>query len=106
MQSQNPMIADFVKLANSAAGTLAGMGREARDAARERAILKLRAPGLPEALSAQVVAFVQKLREGDYFSDGKLHDCDGKEVPVVVEDDHGHGAPEHRPVQIKSREHV
>jgi MoxR-like ATPase len=37
------------------------------DAARERAILKLRAPGLPEALSAQVVAFVQKLREGDYF---------------------------------------
>ena len=37
MQSKNPMIADFVKLANSAAGTLAGMGREARDAARERA---------------------------------------------------------------------
>jgi MoxR-like ATPase len=37
------------------------------DAAREGAILKLRAPGLPEALSAQVVAFVQKLREGDYF---------------------------------------
>ncbi len=37
MQSQNPLVADFVKLANSAAGTLAGMGREARDAARERA---------------------------------------------------------------------
>ncbi|MBX7496544.1 accessory factor UbiK family protein [Qipengyuania sp. 6B39] len=37
MQSQNPLIADFVRLANSAAGTLAGMGREARDAARERA---------------------------------------------------------------------
>lgn len=37
MQSQNPLIADFVQLANSAAGTLAGMGREARDAARERA---------------------------------------------------------------------
>ena len=37
MQSQNPLIADFVKLANSAAGTLAGMGREARDNARERA---------------------------------------------------------------------
>ncbi|MFA6219570.1 MAG: accessory factor UbiK family protein [Erythrobacter sp.] len=37
MQSQNPLIADFVKLANSAAGTLAGMGREARDSARERA---------------------------------------------------------------------
>ncbi|MXO46892.1 accessory factor UbiK family protein [Erythrobacter vulgaris] len=37
MQSQNPMIADFVKLANSAAGTLAGMTREARETARERA---------------------------------------------------------------------
>jgi len=37
MQSQNPLIADFVKLANSAAGTLAGMTREARETARERA---------------------------------------------------------------------
>ena len=37
------------------------------DAARERAILHLRAPGLPEKLSAQIVAFVQKVREGDYF---------------------------------------
>ena len=37
MQSQNPMIADFVKLANSAAGTLAGMTREARETAREKA---------------------------------------------------------------------
>ena len=36
MQSENPIIADFVKLANSAAGTLAGMTREARDTARDR----------------------------------------------------------------------
>ena len=36
MQSDNPIIADFVKLANSAAGTLAGMTREAREGARER----------------------------------------------------------------------
>ena len=36
MQSENPIIADFVKLANSAAGTFAGMGREAREQARER----------------------------------------------------------------------
>lgn len=36
MQSENPLIADFVKLMNAAAGTLAGMGREARDSARER----------------------------------------------------------------------
>jgi MoxR-like ATPase len=37
------------------------------DAARERAILAARAPGLPEALSAQVVAFVQRVRQGDFF---------------------------------------
>lgn len=36
MQSENPVIADFVKLANAAAGTFAGMTREARDGARER----------------------------------------------------------------------
>jgi BMFP domain-containing protein YqiC len=36
MQSENPRIADFVKLLNSAAGTFAGMGREAREGARER----------------------------------------------------------------------
>ncbi len=36
MQSENPLIADFVKLMNNAAGTLAGMGREARDSAREK----------------------------------------------------------------------
>lgn len=37
------------------------------DAARERAILKLRAPEMQDALADQVVAFVQKLRQGDYF---------------------------------------
>ena len=36
MQSENPFIADFTKLMNSAAGTLAGMGREAREDAGER----------------------------------------------------------------------
>jgi BMFP domain-containing protein YqiC len=36
MQSENPLISDLVKLANAAAGTLAGMSREARDGARER----------------------------------------------------------------------
>lgn len=36
MQSQNPMIADFLKLLNGAAGTFAGMTREARESARER----------------------------------------------------------------------
>ena len=36
MQSENPLIADLAKLVNSAAGTLAGMTREARDSARER----------------------------------------------------------------------
>lgn len=36
MQSENPLFADLAKLANAAAGTLAGMTREARDNARER----------------------------------------------------------------------
>lgn len=35
MQSDNPLFADLAKLINSAAGTFAGMGREARDSARE-----------------------------------------------------------------------
>ena len=37
------------------------------DAARERAILAVRAPGVPEKLSAQVVAFVQRIRTTDIF---------------------------------------
>jgi MoxR-like ATPase len=37
------------------------------DAARERAILKLRAPGVGAALTAQVVAFVQAVRGADTF---------------------------------------
>jgi BMFP domain-containing protein YqiC len=37
MQSDNPILADLAKLLNSAAGTVAGMGREASENARERA---------------------------------------------------------------------
>ena len=37
------------------------------DAARERAILKLRAPGVGDKLTAQVVAFVQAVRSTDTF---------------------------------------
>jgi MoxR-like ATPase len=37
------------------------------DAAREQAILAAKAPGVPESLSAQVVAFVQRLRNEDLF---------------------------------------
>lgn len=36
MQNQNPLFADLAKLLNSAAGTVAGAGREARESARER----------------------------------------------------------------------
>jgi BMFP domain-containing protein YqiC len=36
MQSENHLLTDLAKLVNSAAGTVAGAGREARDAARER----------------------------------------------------------------------
>lgn len=44
MQSEKPLFADLAKLLNSAAGTMAGMSREARDSARER--LKERLGGL------------------------------------------------------------
>ena len=37
------------------------------DAARERAILKAKAPDAPERLSAEIVAFVQRLRKQDLF---------------------------------------
>jgi MoxR-like ATPase len=37
------------------------------DTARERAILAVKAPGVPEALAAQVVAFVQRLRGEELF---------------------------------------
>ena len=37
MQSENRLFDDFVRFANGAAGTLAGVGREAQSGARERA---------------------------------------------------------------------
>jgi len=37
MQSQNRIFDDFVKFMNGAAGTLAGVGREAESSAREKA---------------------------------------------------------------------
>jgi MoxR-like ATPase len=37
------------------------------DAARERAILRAKAPGISERLSAEIVAFVQKIRQVDIF---------------------------------------
>ncbi len=37
MQSENKLIDDFVKMVNSAAGTLAGVGREAESSMREKA---------------------------------------------------------------------
>ena len=37
MQSENRVFQDFVKLANGAVGTLAGVGREAESSARTRA---------------------------------------------------------------------
>jgi BMFP domain-containing protein YqiC len=37
MQSENRMFDDFVKFVNGAAGTLAGVGREAEASARQRA---------------------------------------------------------------------
>ena len=72
MQSQNKMFDDFVKVMNGAAGTIAGMTREAEAAMRERArdwiggldmvsrdefeALKLRVEALEQALAAAAAA--------------------------------------------------
>ena len=69
MQSQNRMFDDFVKVMNGAAGTIAGMTREAQAAMQERArdwiggldmvsreefeALKLRVEALEAALAAE-----------------------------------------------------
>ena len=37
MQTENKLIEDFIKMVNSAAGTLAGVGREAEASLREKA---------------------------------------------------------------------
>jgi BMFP domain-containing protein YqiC len=64
MQSQNPILADLVKLANSAAGTVAGMTREARETVREQ--LRERMGGLDFVSREEfdtVKAMAQKARE-------------------------------------------
>jgi len=43
------------------------------------------------------------LRAREYLWGGKLHDCDGKEIPVV---ESAHGAVDPRPVLAKNSEHV
>ncbi|MEM7666177.1 MAG: accessory factor UbiK family protein [Pseudomonadota bacterium] len=79
MQSENPIIADFVKLANSAAGTMAGMGREARESARER----LReAMGGMDFVSREefdtVKAMAQKAREQADALEAKVAELEAK----------------------------
>lgn len=37
---------------------------------------------------------ISMLNDGDYFKNGKLYDCDGKEVPLINDDHHAH-APKH-----------
>lgn len=79
MQSENPIIADFVKLANSAAGTMAGMTREARENARE----KMReAMGGVDFVSREefetVKAMAQKAREQADALEAKVAELEAK----------------------------
>ncbi|MEP0707204.1 MAG: MoxR family ATPase [Parvibaculum sp.] len=56
------------------------------DAERELAILKLKAPGTPEKLSRDIVAFVQKLRELDlYKSPGIAETIDWAEALTALD---------------------
>ncbi|MEP0391606.1 MAG: accessory factor UbiK family protein [Erythrobacter sp.] len=79
MQSQNPLLADFVKLANSAAGTVAGMSREARENARERMRETL---GGMDFVSREefdtVKAMAQKAREQTDALEAKVAELEAK----------------------------
>jgi len=79
MQSQNPIIADFVKLANSAAGTMAGMSREAHENARER---MREALGGMDFVSREefetVKAMAQKAREQADALEAKVAELEAK----------------------------
>lgn len=79
MQSQNPLIADFVKVANSAAGTFAGMTREARDSARER--LKEAMGGMDFVSREEfetVKLMAQKAREENEALKARLEELEAK----------------------------
>ena len=79
MQSKNPMIADFVKMANSAAGTFAGMTREARESARER--LKEGMAGMDFVSREEfetVKMMAQKAREENEALNGRLEELEAK----------------------------
>ena len=79
MQSENPLIADFVKLANGAAGTMAGMTREAREGARER---MREAMGGMDFVSREefdtVKAMAQKAREQADALEAKVAELEAK----------------------------
>ena len=79
MQSENPIIADIVKLANSAAGTVAGMSREARESARER--LKERLSGIDFVSREEfetVKAMAQKAREQNEALEDRIAELEAK----------------------------
>ena len=79
MQSENPLIADIVKMANSAAGTMAGMTREARESARER---MREAMGGMDFVSREefetVKAMAQKAREQADALEAKIAELEAK----------------------------
>ncbi len=79
MQSENPILADIVKLANSAAGTVAGMSREARENARER--LKERLGGIDFVSREEfetVKLMAQKAREQNEALEARIAELEAK----------------------------
>ena len=82
MQSENPLIADIVKMANSAAGTMAGMPREARESARER---MREAMGGMDFVSREefetVKAMAQKAREQADALEAKIAEMEAMVTP-------------------------
>ena len=79
MQSENPIIADFVKIANSAAGTMAGMTREARENARERIREALGGVDFVSREEFETVkAMAQKAREQADALEAKIAELEAK----------------------------
>jgi len=79
MQSENPILADIVKLANSAAGTVAGMSREARENARER--LKERLGGIDFVSREEfetVKLMAQKAREQNEALEARIAELEAQ----------------------------
>ena len=85
MQSENRLFDDFVKVMNGAAGTLAGMGREAEGAFRDRMrewVGGLDMVGRDEFEAVKAIAVAA--REENQLLKARLDALEGKAAPAAA----------------------